>query len=184
MAITTNRFNIKPILFSIAEIVVVFPCLLGAVCALQTIRTGQFARSYSVVNSILSGNLLFALYSLAIPHSGCGKSFFAFSALGVPFIPELALRTLGVSAIVKFASLGLVVGFAFQALARFTPRVKAVFSAFIVSKLGSLSNLFAMRTTFCWDGFSHFRFLYKRLWKKLCALPTRAFSLYCIVPEQ
>ena len=158
MTRNTNSFNIKPMLFSIAFVVMVLLCLFTT-GAFKSAWLGNSVETNSVADCV-SGFSFFRMhcpcFSLAL--TSCYFSFFAsivfclynsFPFL-VGFCPISPLLALIVFSTTMF-------------VADFTLPLQAVFSKAVLLKLRNGFNLLATATSFCYDGFRHGFFLFKKL---------------------
>ena len=122
-----------------------------------------FMSSLSSFGIILATTFLcfLAFFALAITP----VCLFAFIALTVSFLFLLVFCGLFIPFLTLFAFFGLII----LLLAVFTIRPQTIIPRTVFVKFRNWKNLFAFRTSFCYDCFRHFRFLYKRFCLELRA---------------
>ncbi len=165
MTRNTDRYNIKPVLFNIVFMVMVF-LRLFATRTLQSIRMNQFANFNSIINSTSSVNFWFVFFVIALV--GLSLTYFTGFTLQIPVF--ICFVFFGFSIFVHifthilFSFFGLAIFFIPFTSASFTDKLAAFFSRVVFMKFSERFRLFAFRTLRSYDSFSHFRFLSKRSW--------------------
>ncbi len=175
MTLTTNRYNIKPIFWRIAFVVMIFLCLPRAVTASQGVEMQQLASNDSVGNSTICFAAFrimskisecafqicnFTLFCLVIASSGFLIYSFAFFALPISLLTNFGFWC--------FRELLRVITITYFAIT-----TSASFFGTVFIKIRKGFNFFALRTSFCFNWFRHGFFLTK----KLCLEPIAA--QYC-----
>ncbi len=173
MAFFTNGNNIKPILRGISFVMMILLCLLTA-SAFQSISSNQFARCNSVSNSITCFR---AFWKTIIMFFGIFRAnFFALFAFAIIFNNNLtlfcAIVFCGGYSLTLFACFCLISLLVIFRLAYFACTLMPVFYCLVFMKFRERFNLFAFKTSFCYDLLRHNQFLTN--W--LCLEPLRSQS--------
>jgi len=162
----TNRNNIKPMLFGIAGVVILFSWLL-AVMTRQSIRTNQSVIPNSVPYSVTCLSFFGILKPIAFFQSGFNNfTFFGLSPAFVIIFYFLKMTesvSLCLFAMCFFTFFSLSMFLEILVLAILAEILIAVFHSKVFIKLRKWLNLFACGTLFCYDCFIHSLFPCKRL---------------------
>ncbi len=150
MALKANRHNIKPMLFGIALVMMIMFCLLGTIFTLQVSWMCESAGSDRIGDSR-------------------------------PCLNPIWVSQLGVSAgfpISEFSLFRVAILVPALEMAFFTLTTNTSFFSFIFEKLRHRFDLFAMRTSLCYNRFSHFCFSRKQDWLEPVEARTSVGSFY------
>ena len=151
MTFNTNWNYVKPMVFSVAFVMMVF------FCWSRTIETKQvFGRQYALISNIRTYNLSSLVGNLAFFAMGIFFiCLFPFFALSITFPNNFAFFTLLVSLVYIFELQSILPVFLLFPETYFTLIVKPVFPNAVLVKFRQWFDLFAMTTLFCYDLFRH-----------------------------
>ena len=140
MTHSTYRNYIKPMLFGITFVMVIFYCFMFAVMTVQGIWVRQFASCDGIINSPSSFN----------PYGIAGsKSFLLDPSVYSAFFALLIFQYC------FYAILGFTILFLFKNKAEFTIRLKPIFASGMFAIFRGRFELFAFRALLCYDKFRH-----------------------------
>ena len=165
MTTDAYRYNIEPVLFCVAFVVMISLRLLSTI-ALVNLGGWQYAYLHGVIDS---GMGFSHFWVLVLPPSAR------------PPTCNLTLLSLSVIVVVGFGFFGRWVLHVVCALTHLARGLKSIFSCGAFIKGGNRLNFFALRAVFCYDCFRHGFFLFKKSRLEPVAAQTAVGSLYCSI---
>ncbi len=158
MTLYAYRNNIEPMLFFVALPVMILMRLFRAIMAQFSIRAWQFFGSNSVVHGVPGFNYIWVLCFITLL---CFFSFFCFSI----FISCFVKNNFTFGCFSVFLTSSAMNNFAFRCFLKivlnsfttsFAICLKSIIYASIFIKISNWFDLLAMRTSFCFNWFSHY----------------------------
>ncbi len=178
MTRNADRNNIKPVLFSIAFVMVVLFCLFGTIMAKQSIRAGQFAEFKGIFYSIVCFLFLGVLEIISL------SCVFAFICLGMTFFSSPTFIAICITlfcSLAFFASLILLYIEFYTGLAL---RLKTIFISTLFVKFRKRFGLLALPAPSGYDCIRHNCFSSKQFCLEPIVPAKQGYSACSIITGQ
>ncbi len=179
MARDTNRNNIKPVLLSIAFVMMVMLCLFTTKTQ-QVVKVRHFSYLNSIINSRLS--LSFLWVGIIIFIICCTRGNFTSIAMKIFEYSKFPFFCISISQNGCFCRICFVIGLPINLCAQFTLRATSLFCLIVSMEFRKCFDFLAFVASFCYSCFRHGFCSFNS--EKLCLEPLQAQylcgSLYCI----
>ena len=162
MTFNTNRFNIKPMLFGVAFVVMVLLSLFPA-RTFQAIWAGQSIKSDSSINDIACFYLICINNSVSLVGFSCDIFALFTTAVSVYIRAYQFFIVLIMTSYSSFTFTAFMIYFIGDFSTTFALPLETVFCTAILRKFSDWFNLLASAALFCYDCFRHGFFLIKKL---------------------